>query len=269
MIVSTFLAAIASFAVLAVVFVPLERVFPARAQKIARPEWLVDVAFFAGQYLAWSAAAVGFLSIVFPFVPRADVPLPLVVKVILAIAAGDFVVYWFHRACHAWEPLWRFHAVHHSAEHLDWIAAHREHPVDGILTQLCMNLPAIAIGVPVEALAGVAMFRGLWAIFVHSNVALPLGPLRYVLGAPELHHWHHAKVDRTEHNFANLAPWLDVLFGTYHRPIGKETYALGIAEPWPRGYVAQLLHPFRLVLGSLASWMSPGSATSPSSRSFR
>lgn len=269
MILATIGATLASFAVLAIIFVPLERVFPARPQKMVRAEAGIDVVFFLGQYFAWSAAAIAFLSWVHRFVPVISFDAPLVAKVAIAIAAGDFVVYWFHRACHAWEPLWRFHAVHHSAEHLDWIAAHREHPVDGILTQTCMNLPAIAIGVPIEALAGVAMFRGIWAIFVHSNVKLPLGALRFVLGAPELHHWHHARVDSTRHNFANLAPWLDVLFRTYHRPRGEETYALGLADPWPRGYFGQLVQPFRLVLASLAAWTSRRSVTSPSSQSSR
>jgi len=40
-----------------------------------------------------------------------------------------------------------------------------------------------------------------------------------------------------------LAPWVDVLFGTYHCPEGPETYPLGLTEPFPRSYVAQLVHP--------------------------
>ena len=80
---------------------------------------------------------------------------------------------------------------------------------------------------------------------MHSNVKLPLGPLRWVLGSPELHHWHHARRERTEHNFANLAPWLDWLFGTHHLPRGEESYALGVAERHPVGYLGQLVWPFR------------------------
>jgi sterol desaturase/sphingolipid hydroxylase (fatty acid hydroxylase superfamily) len=171
--------------------------------------------------------------------------LPLWAQIVLALMLGDLLTYWFHRACHSWGPLWRFHAVHHSSEELDWLAAHREHPVDGVLTQLCVNLPGIALGLPFAALGGLAMFRGLWAILIHANVRLPLGPLGLVLGAPELHHWHHARVDRTRHNFANLAPYLDLIFGTYHRPRGPETYPLGLTEPWPRRYLAQLVRPFR------------------------
>src|SRR5262249_6978450 len=112
-----------------------------------------------------------------------------------------------------------------------------------LLTQLCQNLPAIIIGVPIEVLAPVAVFRGMWAVFVHSNVRVPLGPLRWVLGAPELHHWHHARVERAEHNFANLAPWIDVVFRTHHLPKGPEDYPLGLDTPVPDGYVGKLLSP--------------------------
>ncbi|EPX58479.1 hypothetical protein D187_003951 [Cystobacter fuscus DSM 2262] len=93
--------------------------------------------------------------------------------------------------------VWRFHAVHHSVEHLDWVAAHREHPLDGLTTQWVCNLPAFVLGIPLGPLTMVAAFRGMWAIFIHSNVRLPLGLLGLLFGAPELHHWHHARVEQT------------------------------------------------------------------------
>lgn len=242
-----------SAALLALIFTPLERAFPARPrQATLRAGLVTDLAFFLGQYLVFSAVAVATLV----WVDRSlsglwsvslrtwSMGLPLWTQVALALVLGDLLTYWFHRACHRFAPLWRLHAVHHSAEELDWVAAHREHPLDGILTQLCVNLPGIALGLPFAALGGLAAFRGLWAILIHSNVRLPLGPLRFVLGAPELHHWHHARVATTRHNFANLAPYLDMLFGTYHRPPGPETYPLGLTTPWPQRYLAQLVRPF-------------------------
>jgi len=74
-------------------------------------------------------------------------------------------------------------------------------------------------------------------------VRLPLGPLRYLVGSPTLHRWHHAK-DRDAGNYANLGPWLDVLFGTYYCP-KTEPVALGVPAPTPPTYLALLLHPFR------------------------
>lgn len=243
----------ASFAVLAVVFAPLERLFPARAeQTVFRPRWLVDLCFFAGQYLVFAAVTLWLLRGVSAWAgEHALLPLraaarrlPFWLHAAISVALGDLLVYWFHRACHRYDFLWRFHAVHHSAEHLDWLAAHREHPFDGIATQLCLNLPGILLGLPFEAMGAVIVIRGFWAVFIHSNIRLPLGPLRYVLGAPEVHHWHHLRSERTVHNFANLAPWADLLFGTYHCPEGPETYPLGLPEPWPKGYLAQLVRPF-------------------------
>lgn len=243
----------ASFAVLAIVLGPLERLFPARqGQRVFRPAWRVDACFFAGQYLAFAAITTWVLAGV---AHRLDVPalaaarawalsLPFWAHAALSVVLGDLLVYWFHRACHRYEILWRFHAVHHSAEHLDWLAAHREHPFDGIATQVLLNAPGIALGLPFEAMGAVVVIRGFWAVFIHSNIRLPVGPLRYVLGAPEVHHWHHLRTDRTAHNFANLAPYLDLLFGTYHCPEGPETFPLGIPEPWPEGYLAQLVRPF-------------------------
>ena len=33
----------------------------------------------------------------------------------------DFSQYWVHRAFHRVPLLWRFHAIHHSAEMMDWL----------------------------------------------------------------------------------------------------------------------------------------------------
>jgi sterol desaturase/sphingolipid hydroxylase (fatty acid hydroxylase superfamily) len=253
MIVASLAAALASLALLALAFVPLERAFPARAgQRILRPAFAVDLCFFFGQYLVWNGASLALLAVVQRSLDGAAPAgwraltdgAPTWGRALAAIVLGDVLVYWFHRACHRFDLLWRFHAVHHSARHLDWLAAHREHPLDGIGTQLCANLPAFLIGFPVGSLAGLIAFRGMWAIFVHSNVRLPLGPLRPLLGAPELHHFHHARARRTRHNFANLAPWLDLLFGTHHLPDPGACYPLGIDEPWPTAYLDQLAHPF-------------------------
>jgi sterol desaturase/sphingolipid hydroxylase (fatty acid hydroxylase superfamily) len=264
------LAMAASLLVLVVVFVPLERLFPARrGQRVLRAGLGVDALFFAGAYMVWSGVSMATLGAVqgglAGTVPAALRPgaIPVGFACLLAVVLGDVLVYWFHRACHAWEPLWHFHAVHHSAEELDFLAAHREHPVDGILTQLCQNLPAFLLGVPIGPLAAIAALRGMWAVFVHSNVRLPLGPLRWILGAPELHHWHHARLPQTTHNFANLAPWIDVVFGTHHLPGGEERYPLGLTDPWPRGYVAQLVHPFVRVLRRRDEITLPAAGGSP------
>lgn len=246
--------ALISFVMLAAVFWPLEKLFPSRqGQTWVKRVLGIDTIFFFGQYLVWGALAFTALAFAQPFLSSllpAAVPLafrsqPLPLQLVETVVLADLGAYWFHRACHRFEPLWRIHSVHHSATEVDWLAAHREHPLDGLFTQAVINLPVLLLGVPLSVVAGVVAFRGLWAIFVHSNVKLPMGPLRVLFGAPQLHRWHHSREGMGQHNFANLAPYLDKLFGTYHLPEDEhEAWEVGLAEPFPKGYVGQLMHPF-------------------------
>jgi sterol desaturase/sphingolipid hydroxylase (fatty acid hydroxylase superfamily) len=247
------LAAGASFIVLFAMFRPLELAFPARpGQGFFRPNWLTDLCYLLGQYLLLNGAVLWVLERLRPWIFMATpdavrdavASLNAWVQIVLVLLAGDMLIYWGHRLQHRVDFLWRFHAIHHSSEHLDWLAAHREHPLDSLYTILIVNLPIFALGFPVRSLAYFAAFRGLWAILIHANVRFPLpGFLRALIGAPELHHWHHDR-DRDFGNYANVSPLMDVLFGTYHCP-DEEPRAVGVSEPIPTGYVGQFLYPFR------------------------
>jgi len=240
-----------SFLFLAVLFWPLEKVFPAKPQRFLRPNWWTDLAFFLGQYLVWGGGVLvllhvfrGWLDGIVPAVFReAVMSQPWWLQAVEVIVLSDLLVYWGHRLQHRVEFLWRFHSIHHSAEHLDWLAAHREHPLDTVYTMGLINLPAFLMGFPLETLAGLLAFRGIWAIYIHSNVRLPIGPLRMFIGAPELHHWHHSR-ERDAGNYANISPLMDLIFGTYRCP-AHEPEALGVSEPMPQKYLSQLMHPFR------------------------
>jgi sterol desaturase/sphingolipid hydroxylase (fatty acid hydroxylase superfamily) len=240
-----------SFLFLCVLFRPLERIFPAKpGQPFFRPAWWLDLAFFAGQYLLWNGLVFwllinfgGWLDGIVPGDFRAAVSeQPWWLQAVEVVLLSDLCIYWGHRLQHRVGFLWRFHSIHHSAEHLDWLAAHREHPVDTVYTMGLINLPAFVLGFPLETLAGFAAFRGLWAIYIHSNVRLPIGPLRMLIGAPELHHWHHDR-DRDAGNYANISPLMDLLFGTYRCP-DHEPESFGLRQPIPSSYLGQMLHPF-------------------------
>ena len=45
---------------------------------------------------------------------------------------------------HAVPLLWRFHAIHHSCEHLDWLASSRLHILDIVVTRAVAFLPLYA-----------------------------------------------------------------------------------------------------------------------------
>ena len=235
---------------LILVFRPLELVFPAKpGQRLFRPAWFTDLCFLLGQYLIWSGLVLLVLlqfghwlnGIVPGRFRHAVAAQSWWLQAIEVVLLSDLFIYWAHRLQHRVGFLWRFHAVHHSAEHLDWLAAHREHPLDTIYTVGIINLPAFILGFPLETIAGFIAFRGIWAIYIHSNVRLPIGPLRWFVGAPELHHWHHDR-DRAAGNYANISPLMDILFGTYRCP-DHEPEQFGLPGPAPGNYVSQIVKP--------------------------
>lgn len=249
----TFGYACVQLAALGLVLGALEWCFPNRPrQQRLRAQLATDLAFYFGQHLVWLGLELTILLAVrgalAPVVPAAITDAfasqPVWLAALELVLAGDLLTYGYHRASHAVPWLWAFHRVHHSTLELDWLAAHREHPVDGVLTQLAMNLPALAMGVSMQGIAWLIVFRGVWATFIHSNVRLPLGPLRVLVGAPELHHWHHANVEKTEHNFSNLAPWTDLVFGTYHCP-PHQRHVLGMPGQPVKSYLGWIIAPWR------------------------
>jgi sterol desaturase/sphingolipid hydroxylase (fatty acid hydroxylase superfamily) len=266
-----------SLVVLVVIFVPLEWAWPAWAgQRRLRRGLGTDLAFFAGQHLLFASLAVAWLTLLADLfggwawtgtVAARVAPWPLWLQAIVALWAGDFAMYWGHRLQHRWTFLWRFHAVHHTSERLDFVAAHREHPLDGLYTQALMNLPAIAMGLRIELVMGLVAFRAVWAIFIHSNAGVRLGWFGDLIGSPQLHHWHHAR-DRDAGNYANLAPWLDRLFGTYRRPQHAPA-RVGLDESHPRTYLSLLWWPFRPRLGSRAERDPPACGGNPQLAAYR
>ncbi len=240
----------ASLFFLALVFIPIEKAFPAQQnQKVLRPKWFLDLCYFLGQYLLWSSLVLKVLNYLgFWLDKNISIQLratlgeqAIWIQAIEVLILSDLLIYWGHRLQHKFDFLWQFHKVHHTTETLDWLAAHREHPIDSIYTVGIINIPALILGFNLESLAMIVAFRGIWAIYIHSNVRFNIGILKKIIGSPELHHWHHDKA-RDRGNYANISPLMDILFGTYTCP-PTEPKAFGIKEAFPSTYFGQLLKP--------------------------
>lgn len=217
---------------LAALFVPLERLFAIRRAPVLRAGWRTDVLhFFATHVLQQLTLVLGIGLAVAALDPLVSTRLqqfvseqPHAAQLVEALLIVELVGYGMHRAFHRVPWLWRIHAVHHSSEHLDWLAALRVHPLDQALTRAVQFVPLYLLGFGAETFAGLTIVLGLWALFLHANVRVRLGPLERLVASPHFHHWHHARAE--DCNFSGLFPWVDSLFGTHAPP----------SAPWPSDY---------------------------------
>ena len=239
---------------LVLLFVPLERLWPLRAQSIFRPGWTTDGVYFfvshllvqVSTLLTLMPARVLFSWGVNPALQAAVQSQPAAIQFLECVLVADLSEYWVHRIFHRTRWLWRFHAVHHSSTSMDWLAGSRLHIVDVVLTRGLTFVPLFLLGFDTAPLYAYLVFVSIHAVFIHANVSWSFPRwVEAVVVTPRFHHWHHGAEDAAiDKNFAVHLPWLDKLFGTYHAPAGEWPKEYGIAgNPVPEGFIAQLAYP--------------------------
>lgn len=243
-------------AVLAAVFIPLERLFAERPQSVFRRQMLPDLVYFFGNGLALSlllAIPAALLAALSSRIMPRDLfdwiaALPLWVRLPAAMFIGDLGAYWGHRWSHERPILWRFHAIHHSATEVDWLTNTRAHPVDLVFTRFCALVPLYALGLAQAANAAdpvamlVTVIGTFWSFFIHANLKWRLGWLERLISTPAFHRWHHTNDEMRDRNYAALFPVLDLIFRSFHLPAHAPS-VYGIDAAMPPGVVAQLLSP--------------------------
>lgn len=171
---------------------------------------------------------------------------PLAAQVALGLCVSEFAAYWAHRLAHEWEPLWYFHAIHHSVEKLWCVNSGRFHFVDAMKSVGPGFTLMLMVGASPEVMAWLSALTGYIGMLTHCNVDMRFGPLSYVFNTPELHRWHHSR-DLREGNKnygENIAIW-DLAFGTYFKAPRRPPADIGIADPMPPRFTQQLAWPFR------------------------
>lgn len=173
--------------------------------------------------------------------------LPLLLQVPLVFLIADFGRYWEHRLMHQHPRLWRFHALHHSADKLSILKTYRNHLIERCFQSVFSFGPLVALGVPPQLILFYSVPNIFLGLFSHANVDLRLGPLEYVINGPGAHRVHHS-LDLREGNtnFGSAIVLWDILFRTYTCPVGKAGPAkLGVPDdPMPKAWLPQYLSPF-------------------------
>lgn len=237
------------------VFVFIEKLFALKKdQPVFRPEWQGDLTHFFVNHLIVGLTLLITNRVVHTLFDWAVIPglqtliqsLPFVIQLFLVILAADIVQYWAHRSYHEVPFLWRFHSVHHSAKHMDWLAGSRQSVLELVITRIAVLTPIFVLGFSQDVIDAYVVVVGFQAVFNHANVSVRLGPLRYIIVTPNFHHWHHSQDNEAiDKNYAAHFAFLDHLFGTAVQADRKWPDHYGVVGDYvPVGFLRQQLFPF-------------------------
>ncbi len=170
---------------------------------------------------------------------------PFILQIFSYIIISDFFHYWNHRLFHS-PILWPIHAVHHSPRQVDWTTAYRFHPLNLALGPWLIPPIIIFLGVSPLNVIYIAPVEAVMAYFVHANLNITLGPLRYIIATPVFHRWHHTfQSDGGGKNYGGTFAFWDVLFGTFYFPENQLPERYGINdEEIEEDYLIHLFYPF-------------------------
>ena len=176
----------------------------------------------------------------------------------------DFFSYLVHWAQHKVPLLWRFHAVHHSAEVLNPLSNYREHPVDNFVYAVFVALGVGLVGgvftrisgttptdLQILGVNGLVFFFNVFGYHLrHSHIWVRWpGKWAYVFGCPAHHQIHHSCLpEHRDHNLAFMFPIWDVLFGTWCLPDKQPEMQFGLgdgSEPEYDGFLRIYARPFK------------------------
>jgi sterol desaturase/sphingolipid hydroxylase (fatty acid hydroxylase superfamily) len=248
----------------------LEAIFhanrPRPLRRLITPNVLVDYCFCVFNLLViggLSGLALAALNEWFrQYVPWSDLRLldgqPMAVQCAVTFLATDFLAYVSHWIRHRVEWLWLFHATHHSQEQLNPLTNLRSHAVDQIVHRMFHAVPLFVLGGDPVFWFWFGGIDSLWGYFVHADVRINLGPLRYILVSPQYHRIHHSLEKRHwDKNFGDRLVIWDYLFGTRYAaadeypdtgiegyPVREHSY-----HPWRivRNLVDHTVYPFQML----------------------
>ena len=179
-------------------------------------------------------------------------PLWFAAQLFVLLFVRDCLIYLRHRIFHL-RPVWAFHSIHHSSEEVNWLSAVRFHPAENVIEstgEILLFLGCTMIGFDSLVLSVAGLTVGFYNLFIHSNLRLTFGPLRYIFVSPVFHRWHHSDAPAAQDKtFAAMFSCLDLVFGTFYMPkdLMPDTTGLSATEKsiHPRTLAGQLLYPFR------------------------
>ena len=242
-----------------------ERIWPAERRPVLARGHVQDACFLALHAIVviplMTLLSVGAATLIASNAPwielRSTEHWPGWLLVPLTVVAMDGANWLAHYADHRLDPLWRFHALHHSQEELSVLTSFRAHPLMHTTGFLLATVPVVAL-MPARPIAPVLITAYICVgTLQHANLRWTLGPLGRVLVSPAYHRLHHAPDTQAVNLGVVLTVW-DVLAGYARFPARSDDVGRtgldgrpvpveqdGSARPVPLLVAAQLIEPFQ------------------------
>ncbi|WP_366653922.1 sterol desaturase family protein [Fodinicurvata sp. EGI_FJ10296] len=161
----------------------------------------------------------------------------------------DCWIYWWHRANHESQFLWRFHEIHHLDEFLDTTSAIRFHFGEVLMGAAVRALIVILLGIPIASIIVFETLILIAAVFHHSNIRLAPrleAALQWVVITPGIHWVHHHAIRRdTDSNYGTILSVWDRLFATRSRTRRWAGMPIGVENRRELDIGRLILRPFR------------------------
>ena len=175
--------------------------------------------------------------------------LQLIIGLLLLDLIGAYAAHWVE---HHIQWMWRFHAVHHTDQHVDTTSANRHHPGESIIRLVFTIIATAIVGAPIWLVFLYQSMSVVLSQFNHANIILPEWADKALVWAfctPNMHHvHHHYRMPYSDTNYGNTFSFWDRLFGTYSKvDNSKLVYGLDThMTPKESGSIVEILKlPFR------------------------
>lgn len=153
-------------------------------------------------------------------------------QAIIGLLLMDLIgAYTAHYVEHRFQPLWRFHLIHHTDTWIDTTSANRHHPGESVIRFFFTTIAILVVGAPIWLFFLYQSFSVFLSQFNHANMRMPKKIDRfvsYLIVSPDMHKiHHHYKLPYTDTNYGNIFSIWDRLFGTYST-MNREDIVYGI-----------------------------------------
>ena len=157
---------------------------------------------------------------------------PVLAQALLLFFAYEFVNYWYHRAAHRWNWLWKAsgHGTHHAFKSLTAINTMANHPIEALFLMLPRMLVGFVVGGEEVGLTVASLFA-VTVFMAHCNLDLNSRIIGWFFTTNRYHIHHHSMVlDESNTNYGCSAIVWDRLFGTFS---GASTLEAGTGPTEP------------------------------------